>query len=84
MPFVYIVRCSDGTYYTGWSSDPDRRVVEHNRGRGGRYTRTHGPVTLVYREHLPDRGSAMRREVQIKNYSRERKERLIAGPSTGE
>ncbi len=77
MPFVYIVRCVDGTYYTGWSTDVTRRVAAHNAGRGGRYTRTHRPVTLVYQEEVPDRKTAMQREIAIKQYSRDRKERLI-------
>jgi putative endonuclease len=77
VPFVYIVRCADGTYYTGWAMNLDRRVAAHNAGLGSRYTRTRRPVTLVYQESAPDRGSAMRREVAIKGYDRERKERLI-------
>ena len=79
MPFVYIVRCADGTLYTGWTTDLDRRIAQHNAGRGARYTRQHRPVTLVYSEEQPDRGSAMRRELAIKRYDRSRKERLIVG-----
>jgi predicted GIY-YIG superfamily endonuclease len=78
VPFVYIVRCADGTYYTGWAADVDRRVAAHNAGRGGRYTRTRRPVSLVYQEEALDRGSAMRREAAIKKYGRDQKERLIA------
>ncbi len=78
MPFVYIVRCSDGTYYTGWAVNVARRVAQHNAGRGARYTRTHGPVILVYQEEVSDRKSAMQREAAIKRWPRERKERLIA------
>jgi len=73
-----MVRCADGTYYTGWATDVARRVAAHNAGRGGRYTRTRRPVSLIYQEAASDRGSAMRREVAIKGYSREQKERLIA------
>jgi putative endonuclease len=79
MPYVYILRCADGTYYTGWTSDVTRRVAAHNAGRGGRYTRMRRPVTLVYQEEAEDRASAMRREAGIKRYSREQKERLVAG-----
>jgi putative endonuclease len=79
MPYVYILRCADGTYYTGWTSDVTRRVAAHNAGRGGRYTRMRRPVTLVYQEEAEDRASAMRREASIKRYSREQKERLVAG-----
>ena len=75
--FCYILECSDGTYYTGWTTNLTRRTMQHNAGRGAKYTRSHRPVRVVYVEELPDRGSAMRREVQIKRMSRERKERLI-------
>ena len=73
MAFVYMVRCADGSLYTGWAADVARRVKTHNAGRGGRYTRTHGPVELVYSEELPTRADAMRRELAIKAYSRARK-----------
>jgi len=75
--FCYILECSDGTYYTGWTTDPIRRAIQHNAGHGAKYTRIHRPVRLVYVEELPDRGSAMRREVQIKRMKREGKEKLI-------
>ncbi len=83
MPFVYIVRCADGSYYTGWAIDVTRRVAQHNAGRGARYTRMRGPVTLVYQEEVPDRRTAMQRELTIKRYPRERKERLISGHESG-
>ncbi len=73
----YILKCADGTYYTGWSTDPQRRLRQHNAGRGARYTSSRRPVRLVYEEELPDRASAMRREVQIKQMSRSGKEKLI-------
>ncbi len=79
MPFVYIVRCADGTYYTGWTTDLERRIAQHNAGRGGAYTRQHRPVTLVYREEVADRPAALRREAAIKRCDRPAKERLIAG-----
>ena len=75
--YVYIVRCADGTLYTGWTTDVARRVAEHNAGRGARYTRQHGPVTLVYSEVCPDRSTAMRREEEIKRRGRAYKERLL-------
>lgn len=78
MPWVYIVRCADGSYYTGWTTDLARRLERHNAGQGGRYTRIRRPVTLVYAEEVPDRSAAMRREAAIKGYDRERKARLIA------
>lgn len=78
MPFVYILRCADGTYYTGWCTDVARRVADHNAGRGARYTRGRKPVVLVYQEEAPDRHVAMRRESAIKRLAREDKERLVS------
>jgi putative endonuclease len=71
--FVYLLRCSDGTLYAGWTYDVARRVRVHERGNGARYTRARRPVTLVYHERLPSRRAAMRREIAIKNMSRARK-----------
>ena len=73
MPFVYIVRCSDNTLYTGWAVDVAARVKAHNAGRGAKYTRVRLPVKLVYSEELPTRAEAMKRERQIKRYPRARK-----------
>jgi putative endonuclease len=73
MPYVYIVRCADDSLYTGWALDVAQRVKAHNCGRGARYTRTHGPVVLVYSEELPTRADAMRRELAIKRYPRAKK-----------
>lgn len=75
--FCYILECSDGTYYTGWTTDPQRRLRQHNRGRGARYTRTRLPVRLVYVEECPDRASAMKRERAVKSLSRPQKEKLF-------
>lgn len=75
--FCYIVVCADGTYYTGWSTDPLRREREHNRGRGARYTRSRRPVRLVYVESVPNRSVALRREREIKSLPRHRKQALI-------
>lgn len=80
--FCYILECADGSYYTGWTSDPDRRLKQHNRGAGSRYTRARLPVKLVYREELPDRSSAMKREQAIKNMHRQSKERMIKKAGT--
>ncbi len=77
MPYVYIVRCADGSFYTGWTTDVARRVAQHNAGRGARYTHMHRPVVLVYQEAQPDRAAAMRREWAIKKLDREHKERLV-------
>jgi putative endonuclease len=68
--YCYIVECSDGTFYTGWTTNLENRVASHNAGRGSRYTRLRRPVRLVYFERLPNRSEAMRREAQIKRMSR--------------
>jgi putative endonuclease len=75
--FVYILQCADGSYYTGWTMDLDRRVAAHNAGRGSRYTRSRRPVKLVYWEEHPDRRSAQQRESALKRLPRERKLALI-------
>lgn len=77
MPWVYLVRCADDTLYTGWTTDLQRRLQTHNAGRGARYTRTRRPVTLVYQEQVPDRAAALRREAEIKTYTRSKKLALI-------
>jgi len=76
--FCYIVECADGTLYTGWTTDPERRVKVHNRGLGARYTKMRRPVRLVYVEPQPDRAAAMKRERAIKRMTREGKRKLIA------
>ena len=76
--YCYIVECADGTYYTDWAVDPEKRVAMHNKGRGARYTRTRVPVRLVYVEELPDRKSAMKREIAIKRLGRKGKGKLVA------
>jgi putative endonuclease len=79
--WCYIVRCADGTLYTGWTTNPVRRLRAHNAGCGARYTRSRRPVQLVYLEACPDRSAALRRERQIKQMSRKQKEALIASAS---
>jgi len=75
--YCYIVECADGSFYTGWTTDLERRVKTHNAGRGARYTRMRRPVKLVYHESQPNRSSAMKRERAIKTMTRERKQKLI-------
>jgi len=77
--FVYMVRCADGSLYTGVATDPIRRVAEHNGDdlRGAKYTRGRRPVTLVYQEAVADRAAAGRREHAIKRLSRTAKEALL-------
>lgn len=76
--YCYLLACADGTYYTGWTTDPARRLRQHNDGRGARYTRGRRPVRLVYVEALPDRTSAMKRERALKRLSHQEKTDLIA------
>lgn len=75
---VYILRCADGTLYTGITNDLPRRLRAHNAGRGAKYTRAHLPVELAYSEEAPDKSAALRRELAIKALPREKKLRLIA------
>ena len=77
MNYVYLLRCSDGTLYCGWTTDLERRVAAHNKGTGAKYTRSRRPVSLVYYEQFPDKHDALSREWHIKRMSREEKIRLI-------
>jgi predicted GIY-YIG superfamily endonuclease len=76
--WVYVVRCADGSLYTGVARNLDERLAAHNAGRGARYTRGRGPVALVYHEAAPDRGSAQRREAAIKRLPAAAKAELAA------
>ena len=78
--FVYIVRCADGTLYTGYARDPVAREQAHNRGRGAKYTAGRRPVRLVYREAFRSRGEALSREHAVKQLTRAQKNALIVGP----
>ena len=75
--YTYIVKCSDGSLYTGWTTDVTRRVKEHNEGKGAKYTKSRRPVELVYYEAFETKQEAMKREYAIKQLSREEKEKLI-------
>ena len=77
MYFVYILCCRDGSLYTGWSTDPQRRLTVHNSGKGAKYTRSRRPVRLVYQEVCPSREAALKCEWQIKQLSRTEKLLLI-------
>ncbi len=79
MPYTYIVKCADGSLYTGWTTNLETRVTAHNNGKGARYTRSRLPVTLVYYELQPDESQARKREYAIKQLERKDKEQLIAG-----
>ena len=75
--YVYILRCADGTFYTGYTTDPERRTGVHNSGKGAKYTRSRRPVELIYTEEYDDQTEAQRREYAIKQLSRVEKEKLI-------
>jgi predicted GIY-YIG superfamily endonuclease len=75
--FVYMLRCADGSLYTGYTDDVQRRLSTHQSGKGAKYTRSRLPVELAYWEELPDKSAALRREASIKRLSRERKLKLI-------
>ncbi len=77
MPYTYIVRCNDGTYYTGWTTDLQKRIDTHNKGKGAKYTRCRLPVKLIYWEWKENKGQAQSREAYIKKLSRQKKEKLI-------
>ena len=75
--FVYIVRCADGSLYTGYARDLDARVATHNRGTGAKYTCGRRPVRLVYAETLSTRSAALKREHELKQWPRAKKQALI-------
>jgi len=77
--FVYILKCSDGTLYTGSTNDIERRVLDHNESpRGAKYTKARRPVRLVYSEECPSKGSALSREAKIKRLTRIEKLELVS------
>ena len=75
--YLYILRCNDGTLYTGITDDVQRRFNQHNAGKGAKYTRGRGPLVLVYQEACGSHGDALRREAQIKKLTRQEKLELI-------
>ncbi|MFB6160411.1 MAG: GIY-YIG nuclease family protein [Haloferacaceae archaeon] len=83
MHHVYVLECADGSYYTGYTTDVERRVAEHEAGEGAKYTRGRTPVALVHVETYETRSAAMSREAEIKSFSRPRKEALV-GTGSGD
>ena len=77
--YVYILRCSDGSFYTGITNNVEERVREHNGGSGAAYTRERTPVSLVYKERHDNQALAQQREEQIKRWGRQKKENLVLG-----
>lgn len=76
--FCYILECADGTLYTGWTVNIEKRLIQHNKGLGARYTRTRLPVKVVYIEEQPDKKTAMKRERAIKALPRKKKKELFS------
>ena len=83
MAFVYLLRCSDGSLYCGWTTDLERRLAAHNRGRASRYTAARRPVEYAATWPAESRSDAMRREAAIKRLSRREKLRLVAAARAG-
>lgn len=79
MNYTYILKCADGSFYTGWTNDLEKRLTAHNNGTGSKYTSSRRPVELVYFEEHETKHDAMSREVQIKRLTRKQKEALILG-----
>lgn len=75
--FVYILECSDGSLYTGWTTDVEKRLADHNEGKGAKYTKAHGPCILRYVEEVESKSKALKREYEIKQLSREEKLKLV-------
>lgn len=76
--YIYILECSDGTLYTGWTNDLEKRVAAHNSGKGAKYTRARRPCRLVYYEEYETKSEALKREARIKGFSKEQKLKLIS------
>lgn len=77
MNYTYILQCSDGSYYTGWTNNLEKRIKDHNAGKGAKYTKPRRPVALIYYETFETKEDAMRREYAIKQMTRGEKEKLI-------
>ncbi|MBR2620038.1 MAG: GIY-YIG nuclease family protein [Firmicutes bacterium] len=80
-PCVYILRCKDGTLYTGWTNDFEKRLQAHNSGKGAKYTRGRGPVEPVYLEYCEDKVAATKREAAIKKLTLKKKQLLLSSSS---
>lgn len=84
MNYTYILECKDGSFYTGWTNNLEKRLKEHNEGRGAKYTKPRRPVVLAYYEAFETKEEAMRREYEIKQMTRKEKEILIQHESPAE
>jgi putative endonuclease len=77
--FIYILRCSDGSFYTGYINNLEKRLESHNAGNGAKYTRSRRPCEVVYTELFETKGAAMKREYRVKKWTRAQKQALIDG-----
>jgi len=77
MNYTYILKCKDGTYYTGWTNNLEKRLKDHNDGKGAKYTKSRRPVELIYHEMFESKEEAMKREYAIKQMTRVEKDKLI-------
>lgn len=77
MWYVYILLCEDGSFYTGYSNNPQKRFSDHKNGKGGHYTRSHKPIKQIYLEKLSTKSEALKRERQIKSWSRSKKNEIL-------
>jgi putative endonuclease len=77
MWFVYILLCEDGSFYTGSTNNLEKRFKAHIEGKGGRYTRSHKPVKIVYRQEFKTKSEALKREIEIKSLRKNKKEQLL-------
>jgi len=75
--YAYLLKCSDGSLYAGWTNDPERRLKAHNSGTASKYTRSRRPVEMVYLEEFETKSEAMKREAALKMMTREQKLELI-------
>jgi len=74
--YVYMLECADGTLYTGWTNDLEKRIVSHNAGAGAKYTRARLPVKMIWHEECADKSAALKREMEIKKMPRSKKQEL--------
>jgi putative endonuclease len=75
--FVYIVHCSDNSFYTGITTDPKQRELDHRNGKGGKYTKSHKVLKMIYTEEVASKSEALKRELQIKGWTREKKINIL-------
>ena len=75
--YVYVLRCGDGSLYTGWTNDLEQRLAAHQSGKGAKYTRGRLPIEMVYFEEMPDKSAALKRENELKKLKKAKKELLI-------